>query len=256
MGLRRTIISVASAIAVVGVTAFLSRPMPARSAPGDVIHDIEPARVAATGWPLAITRAGHYRLLGDLVVPPGADALQVADGLTVTIDLNGFQIVGASHCTAQLPCPAPAGTSGVRVLGPNSQVTVMNGRIRGFSHAALSATAELPMSGRFTAMDLHLENNGAGVRAAALNATRLVASGNQRLGVYATQLTVSDSRFYDNGQCGVSGVQGVVQRSIAVGNTGYGFCGALAVVFQSNAAWGNGQGAVLGGASVVASNTF
>ena len=100
------------------------------------------------------------------------------------------------------------------------------------------------------------ENNGAGVRAGTLTATRLVASGNQRLGVYATQLNVSDSRFYDNGSCGLSGVQGVVQRSIAVGNADYGFCGAMAVVFQTNTAWGNGQGAVLGGMAVAASNVF
>lgn len=256
MSLRRTVISIASAIAVVGITAFLARPVPARSAPGAVIHEIDPATVAATGGPVVITRAGHYRLLGDLVMAAGSDGIQVADGLDVTIDLNGFQIVGASHCTPQLRCTDAGATTGVRLMGADGQATVMNGRIRGFGHAALSATAALPLSGRFTVMDLHLEHNGAGVRAASLTASRLVANGNQRLGVYATQLNVSDSRFYDNGSCGLSGVQGVVQRSIAVGNGDYGFCGALAVVFQANTAWGNGQGAVLGGTPVAASNVF
>ncbi len=254
MSLRRTVISLVTAAAVIGVTALVARPAPAQSPERAVVADLAAAGVVA--WPIAIARSGTYRLAADLVVPAGQDAIHVADGLEVTIDLNGFRIVGASRCSLADDCYAAGGTAGVRVLGSDARVTVRNGRIRGFSHAALSATAALPISGRFAAQDLRVENNGSGIRAGVLEASRLVIADNSRLGAYATQLDVSDSRFYDNGSCGLSGVQGRVHGLIAAGNAEYGFCGAIDVVLETNAAWGNGRGPALGGMPVAGSNVF
>jgi hypothetical protein len=47
----------------------------------------------APGFPVTISQAGSYRLASNLTVPAGVDAIQITAN-DVTIDLNGFSIIG------------------------------------------------------------------------------------------------------------------------------------------------------------------
>src|SRR5436190_22647803 len=88
----------------------------------------------APGFPITISLSGSYRLSGNLTVSdPNTDAIDItADD--VTIDLNGFSIIGPTVCKLQTGPPpitcSPAG-SGTGILTGNSNITVLNGKIRG-----------------------------------------------------------------------------------------------------------------------------
>ena len=81
------------------------------------------------GFPYSITRAGSYRLTGNLEVPAGVDAIVIAAS-GVSLDLDGFAILGSAGGSAQSP------GSAVSVTGAISQVSVTNGTILNFSVGA------------------------------------------------------------------------------------------------------------------------
>src|SRR6266404_299820 len=91
--------------------------------------------MAAGGFPYRITQPGSYRLSGNLTVPDvNATAIQVmADN--VTIDLNGFSIIGPVVCTGfpvQTCSPNPTFLRASGVDGGSySNITVVNGTVRG-----------------------------------------------------------------------------------------------------------------------------
>jgi hypothetical protein len=79
----------------------------------------------AAGFPVTITRSGSYKLSGNLEVPAGrvGIAIEQAD---VTVDLNGFAIVGT-----------PYGQANSAVSGRVNNITVRNGTVAGFSDYAV-----------------------------------------------------------------------------------------------------------------------
>src|SRR5437879_10080006 len=102
---------------------------PARGAEGVV--EINQARVRANGghFPFVISQPGSYKLTSDLDVTndPGNPALAQnrtaiqSNAVHVTIDLNGFSLIGPVNCSGGLPVPSctPSGGSGAGVLGAN-----------------------------------------------------------------------------------------------------------------------------------------
>jgi len=87
--------------------------------------------MASGGFPYTITQSGSYKLSGNLTVTnANTDAIHVnADN--VTIDLNGFSIVGPVICRGT-PVTCNSNGTGTGVDAPSSTgVTVTNGSIRG-----------------------------------------------------------------------------------------------------------------------------
>jgi len=89
------------------------------------------------GFPIDIVLDGHYRLTGNLTNSDGGvNAITIAQGARVTIDLNGFVIRGAYGCPTSPPnCPALAGY-GIR-LGLAGWMTLRNGTITGIGNSAI-----------------------------------------------------------------------------------------------------------------------
>ncbi|HEY3835616.1 MAG TPA: hypothetical protein VGL72_03560 [Bryobacteraceae bacterium] len=95
----------------------------------------------APGFPVTLSQPGSYRLSGNLSVPDAATtAIQItADG--VTLDMNGFSIIGPVTCTALstgMGANCPAASTGVGILAaqPNGAggplgVKVYNGTVKG-----------------------------------------------------------------------------------------------------------------------------
>ena len=94
------------------------------------------------GYPVHIYQPGHYKLMSNLVVPAGATGIAiVAQG--VTLDLNGFSIIGPGSCTrtvaTKLVTCTGIGASTIGVLiNDGVGVAVRNGTIRGFGTGILS----------------------------------------------------------------------------------------------------------------------
>lgn len=85
----------------------------------------------APGFPVTISVTGSYKLSGNLTVPDAnTTAIQItADD--VTIDLNGFSILGPTVCSGvPVTSCSPMG-SGAGILSQKSNITLSNGKIRG-----------------------------------------------------------------------------------------------------------------------------
>ena len=103
----------------------------------DGVIEINQARAAAgnvtagdgPGFPVAISAQGSYRLTSDLIVTPGQDGIDVTTSF-VTIDLNGFNIVGG----------AGGVTDGISIQG-GTGVEVRNGNILGFTRDGVFSNA-------------------------------------------------------------------------------------------------------------------
>ena len=94
-----------SLFAVDGVVLIdQNRALAGNVAPGD-----------APGFPITISQAGSYRLSGNLTVTdPNTVAIQITADF-VTLDLNGFSVIGPNVCAGHpTVCPAPGTGIGVQ----------------------------------------------------------------------------------------------------------------------------------------------
>ncbi len=98
------------------------------------------------GFPVTISQPGSYKLSGNLTVP---DANTTAIQITadhVTLDLNGFAIIGPVVCTSS-PAVCPPAGSGIGVDAENAPgkegprgIKVLNGTIRGIGSTGIVIT--------------------------------------------------------------------------------------------------------------------
>ena len=90
--------------------------------------EINQAKVlAGSGYPYKITSSGSYRLTGNLTVPASTNGIDV-NVPNVTIDLNGFSIIGSGGSTV-----IEGGINAAAISG----VTVENGTVTGFNNGGV-----------------------------------------------------------------------------------------------------------------------
>jgi hypothetical protein len=170
----------------------------------------------APGFPVTISQPGSYRLSGNLTVPDvNTTAIQITVD-NVTLDLNGFSIIGPNVCTFDGgACPQANGV-GVQagVLGtPGPRgVRVLNGTVRGmgshgiFVNGAASAVEKV----------VALSNRLFGIEAEAGSVIDSVASFNST-GIVAK--TVLRSTAEGNSQIGIEvSVNGLAADNVANSN--------------------------------------
>jgi hypothetical protein len=131
-------------VAASSLLVLLLTPLPAAAGEG-VIEINEAAVLAAGGFPFNLPGPGSYRLTGnlDLSAIPGAENI-TAIGVgadDVTLDLNGFAIIGPTVCSGFPPIEpvtcAPTG-SGNGISGGGSRLSVADGVVRGFGNNGIS----------------------------------------------------------------------------------------------------------------------
>ena len=118
----------------------------ARAVDGTI--EINDAKVkAAGGYPFVISTRGSYRLTSNLKPPASTDGIDVSAS-NVTIDLNGFGIIGP-------------GSSGITPNGINAstaaEVTVENGTVTGFGIAVDVGNVSI-------VRNVHADVNGTGIQ--------------------------------------------------------------------------------------------
>ncbi|MEM9593382.1 MAG: right-handed parallel beta-helix repeat-containing protein [Acidobacteriota bacterium] len=121
------------------------------------------------GFPVILDQPGSYRLTGNLIVDDvETDAIDVL-AQNVTLDLNGFSILGPISCTfseGDLTCTPDSSTSslgdGVKVRGSN--FAIRNGVIRGMGRAGIINFSSNPPPSTVKIENLRvLENGAAGI---------------------------------------------------------------------------------------------
>ncbi len=206
----RTLIGVVVATAFVAGLAGVGHAGQPRTEEGLVLISHARALVGgvtlgdAPGYPVTISRPGSYLLSSNLVVPNEDTTAILITANGVTLDLNGFAILG----------PGVAG-AGLGVSG-SDLTTVVNGAVAGMG----SAGVVVGMNGRVERV-LAVNNGSSGI----MTGTGSIVSGNIAR---------------DNGLYGINAAPGsMVSGNTAVGNTGGGISAGAGNMVSGNTARGN-----------------
>ncbi len=267
---------------------------PGLSGAVDGVIEISQAKVLeAAGFPYAINEPGAYRLTSNLDLRglPDAENLRAiivnADG--VSIDLNGFSIIGPTVCTGIAilePVTCTPSGSGRGISSGADNMTVMNGAVRGVGgngvHCGSNCRVERlhvescggsgiqGQTGGVILANTSHHNGGAGIHFVTGSAVirENTVSLNGAEGIYAgANSTVSNntSTFNRLAGIGVSQSTGVIGNSI-LNNRGDGVSatGTSAVLVRDNAiqlngGWGINFGGSNGhgyGGNVLSANTL
>ena len=184
--------------------------------------------IKAGGFPYVIGRVGSYRLTSNLYVtiaadPKNTNAIQV-DAQDVTIDLNGFSILGPAVCSGNPVTSCINTGTGVGVSSFES-VVVRNGTIQGMGSAGIAL-------------------RGGSVE-------RIHAIGNGSDGIYGAEV-VRNCVSEVNGQTGFFIPGGLITGSIATGNKADGiFVATEATVSGNNSSFNGRNGITFGNTGVV-----
>lgn len=219
----------------------------------------------APGFPVSLNTAGSYRLTGNLDVtgeaaPENVTAISVGAS-DVTIDLNGFSLVGPTVCTGSpVTACAPLG-SGRGVHSPPTGLTVRNGSIRGFGGNGLLATNALVegvqlfsnggvalwfMEGGTVVDSTSMANGNDGFYGNRAVVQRFRAMHNKGRGIATDCGVVRDSEAFHNADAGIVADHGVALRNLSRDNGG---CAILAF------AGGYGENVAYGSSSLFCSGT-
>jgi hypothetical protein len=160
----------------------------------------------APGFPVSINLPGIYKLSSNLVVPnENTTAIQINVN-NVTIDLNGFAILGPNVCatdgvTVAHPCTRPGtgmGIDGGTAVPFNVENTrVMNGTIDGMGNIGVFAN----VNARIEKMNI---------------------SSSGSYGIYTFGGVILDTLVRGNGNVGIETTGAIIRDSRSIFNRGYG----------------------------------
>jgi len=171
------------------------------------------------GFPFKIKKPGSYKLTGNLTVPRNTDGIVVmADH--VTINLNGFSILGPVACTTNDMTGAavcPTGGQGIGIKSGDTtgatpgtlDLKISNGSVHGMGSFGIFATGEGAVMEEVSA-----DGNAGGGFIVAGSVLMSSATGNGGVGVLA--LVIRESRVTGNTTDGID-VDGA--GGVAIGNT-------------------------------------
>lgn len=219
----------------VGLAVFLVNAAPAQAVDG--VIEINQTRASAgavtpgdtPGFPVTIDQPGSYRLTGNLIVPnENTTAIQIT-AESVTIDLNGFAILGSSTLAG------PNGT-GIGVQGTAGTI-VLNGTIRG-----MGSTGVL-LDSRSRAENLQIYFNFRGLTGSTDSlVVNVNASRNRETGIFiGSDSTVTRSIANENIQNGIRALGScTIVGNTVTDNDGVGIVTSLGNLVLQNTVTGNG----------------
>ena len=164
------------------------------------------------GFPVTISLPGSYRLAGNLTVPNESTSGIVITADLVTIDLNGFSIIGPTVCTGNptVTSCSPQGT-GSGVDSSAKYITVMNGRVHGMGNIGVS----LGGFGSYVERVQADSNGNAGINVHYGAAINNIANYNGSDGIRGSSITVTGNTAHFNRINGID----VACPSSVIGNT-------------------------------------
>ena len=231
--------NVPSRVAIVALSLLL--PSAIRAVDGVVLIDQNRALAGGItpgdtpGFPITISQSGTYRLTGNLTVP---DANTNAFTLTaefVTIDLNGYSIIGPTVCLpvgeTVTSCSPSGGGSGVTLNFNQRGIAVVNGVVRGMGFLGI----DLGTGDGHLVKNVRAESNGAG-------------------GIRLQRGTVSGCIANSNGGIGISATQSTVSGNTVILNRDYGIQANCPSSIVGNTVFVNGGGTINAGAGCVLAN--
>ncbi len=212
------------------------------------------------GFPVTISEPGSYRLTSNLVLPDAAmTAVQITAG-NVTLDLNGFSIIGPNVCTANpITCTIRGGGIGIMAVGDTgvpspANIRVMNGMVRGMGSHGIRMMGESTVVERVLAVS----NGGPGIvvgNGSVIDSeARLSGSGTAIVGLHVRGCTAANNVFgifvrpggvaagntaMANEGGGISVTNATATGNTATNNVNYGIDAICPGALTGNTAFGN-----------------
>jgi hypothetical protein len=224
--MRRNLISVRTMIAAVSVWAGLSAPARAGDItppPGPIagtmksLDQVEPRiAVSAANTPgtatalLRISQPGSYYLAGNITGVTGKSGIEIAAS-DVTLDLNGFRMVGVAGSLA-----------GISVTSGQGNIAIRNGTLRSWGAGGIAAGS---CAGCIVEEVRSIGNTGHGMQLGPDSMVRrCYCVGNTGTGILASSPSeVNDCLVRTSGSSGLSvGDHSIVSGTVAQGNTSTG----------------------------------
>jgi hypothetical protein len=208
----------------------------------------------APGFPVTISVSGSYRLSGNLTVPDAnTTAIRIAAD-DVTVDLNGFSIIGPIVCSGGPPVTSCSPGTGAGIFSDKANTTVLNGTIRGMADG-IDLFGEHSRAERIHAIG----NGGNGIAVeSSANSSSVVAcaaGNNLRDGIFVNGLAIGNTANGNGGRGIFINPGGAAINNIANFNKQDGIVGNLATI-SGNAAFENRGTGITGGCpSALVSNT-
>lgn len=173
------------------------------------------------GFPVTLCLPGSYRLSGNLTVPDeNTTAIQITVD-NVTLDLNGFSILGPTVCSGSpLACTPTGSGRGVDAAG-HRNIAVVNGSVQGMGNIGVVA-------------------GGCCARVEKVQATS-----NGGAGIFALGTVVGNTALFNGGSFGIVG-EGTVTGNTATANGSAGIS-AFGTVTGNTALFNGGTGIVASG---------
>jgi hypothetical protein len=206
--------------------------------------------MAGSGFPYKITQPGSYRLSGNLVVPNSNTTAIVIATDFVTLDLNGFSIIGPVDCSGSFPCPGAGNGNGVTTddshAFPHFNITIRNGTIQGMGNDGVFLRGD---SNLVEHMNVR-SNGGEGVRlfASQAFASSMARDNNAQLngfdGIFMDTGLVAHNTADNNGFSGIFLTEGSASGNVANHNGGFGLKLRGNINYFGNSLSGNTLGAV------------
>jgi len=223
----------------IGATLFLAAaacfPSKAPAADGTVLIN---QNTAINGLPgcakspsalITICQSGSYRLSGNITVASdNLDAILVTNNANVTLDLNGFSVVGPNSCSTStiiivggelifVLCTDQNAGTGIHGDGLTT-VAVYNGIVKGFGIGVLvqGGTVENVTITQMSGIGLNIASG-----TARSNHVSTCGGG----GIQAQSSVVTDNTVFKNGTMGINTVQSSVINNVIETNAGPGIQG-------------------------------
>jgi hypothetical protein len=196
------------------------------------------------GFPVTLSQPGSYKLTSNLFVPSGVSGV-VITAPDVTLDLNGFSIVGAVTCTQNtttlvVTCTGQSAPyDGYGVLTTFGSI-IKNGTVKGFERAGVYAAGGGVVVERLHVTQSYDDGLVQGDDAAGLRIIDSRFTLNNRNGASVRASVTTGSMFMNNGLRGfAAGTAGALMLdSVAMRNGDIGITGA---VVNRTHSFGNNQ---------------
>jgi hypothetical protein len=204
-----------------------------------------------TGFPVTISVSGSYQLSGNLVVPDAnTTAIQITAN-NVTIDLNGFSIIGPVVCSGFPTSCVPAGTGTGIDGGSFNGVTVLHGVVTGMGGGGIGLFG---IGARVEEIRA-LGNGGIGIAVGSATVSFSEASNNGFIGFDGEGMFISDTATF-NGSHGMQlefAAGSVVMNNRVSSNNGTGILASVPATISGNSAYFNQVG--ISGCGSITSNS-
>ena len=236
----------AAAFAVDGVVLIdHNRALAGNVTPGDTL-----------GYPVTISVPGSYRLSGNLNVANSNTNGILLLASHVTIDLNGFAILGPNDCVTG-ECTLNGIGSGITNFLDPSSPSRFNIKIRNGTIAGMGANGIFLHGSGFIVEDLLVRNNGlAGIGLGAndtLYGTSIVRHNiaeYNRNGIVVSSALVSDNLTQLNRNSGIEVIQGRAVNNVSMENSSYGLAFGTLVSYSGNVVSANKVANIFGGVNM------